>query len=58
MQEYRIFILGPDGHIRGRYEFPAPDDKAAREHAKQMVDGHDIERWERGRKITELRSRV
>jgi hypothetical protein len=56
MQEYRIFILGPDGHIMDRYEFRAPDDNAAKEHAKQMVDGHDIELWERARKIAELRS--
>jgi hypothetical protein len=56
MQEYRIFILGPDGHIMDRYEFRAPDDNAAKEHATQMVDGHDIELWGRARKIAELRS--
>ncbi|MGY3611038.1 MULTISPECIES: hypothetical protein [unclassified Bradyrhizobium] len=54
MQEYRIFILGPDGHIMDRYEFLAPNDDAAKERAKQMMDGHDIELWERGRKMAEL----
>ncbi|RZN30541.1 hypothetical protein CWO90_19920 [Bradyrhizobium sp. Leo121] len=57
MQEYRIFVLGRDGRIMDRHEFLAPDDNAAQERAKQMVDGHDIELWERARKIAELRSK-
>jgi hypothetical protein len=51
MQEYRAYIIGPDGHIQQRVDFECVDDAAAQEHAKQLVDGHDIELWQRDRKI-------
>jgi hypothetical protein len=28
-----------------------PNDEAAKEKAKQLVDGHDVELWQLGRKI-------
>lgn len=51
---YRAYILDHNGHIMGVREIDAPDDDAAIEKAKQYVDGHDFELWERGRLITRL----
>jgi hypothetical protein len=51
MQEYRAYILGPDGHIQSRVDIRCTDEKTARERAEQLVDGHDIEPWQRDRLI-------
>lgn len=56
MHEYRIYPLGAEGHIVDRAKFVAEDDENAREHAKQYVDGHDIELWHQGRKILEFKA--
>jgi hypothetical protein len=42
---------GPDGHVRGRVDLQCKDDAAAKERAKQLVDGHDIELWQLDPKI-------
>jgi hypothetical protein len=34
------------------FELECADDTEAKERAKQLVDGHDIELWQRDRKIT------
>jgi hypothetical protein len=54
--DYRIYTLDEDGHISSGKDFVFDDDKAAIEHAKQLVDGHDIELWQADRKITTLKS--
>jgi hypothetical protein len=51
MPDYRAFIIGPDGHVQGRVDLRCKDDAAAKERAKQLVDGHDIELWQLDRKI-------
>ena len=51
MQEYRAYLLGPDGHIQGRVDFHCADDEEAKERAKALVNGHGIELWQRGRRI-------
>ena len=40
--EYRAYIIGPDGHIQERIELLCADDNAAKERAKALVDGHDV----------------
>ena len=50
MQEYRAYILGPDGHVQRRIDLVA-DENTAKEQAKQLVDGHDVELWQSDRKI-------
>ena len=57
MRDYRAFIMGPDGHIKDRFEFWAEDDEKAKECAKQFVDGHDVELWHQAQKIAEFRSK-
>ena len=51
MQDYRAYILGPDGHIQSRVDIVCEDDEAAKERAKQLVDGHDVELWQSARHI-------
>jgi len=46
MQEYRAYILGSDGHIQSRVDLVCADERAAKEQAKQLVDGHDVELWQ------------
>jgi hypothetical protein len=57
MQDYRAYIMGPDGHVKDRIEFWSEDDDAAKAHAEQYVDGHDIEVWHRDKKIAELKAK-
>jgi hypothetical protein len=51
MHEYRAYIIGPDGPIQSRVDLVCADEDTAIEHAKQLVDGHDVELWELDRKI-------
>jgi hypothetical protein len=45
------FLLKEDGHVIHRLDLLCPDDEAAKVRAKQLVDGHDVELWERARHI-------
>ena len=56
MAEYRAFIIGIDGLFLRAIELVCPDDDSATEYAKQLVDGHDIELWQRDRKITAFKA--
>jgi hypothetical protein len=55
--DYRAYILGIDGH---RFVFVKDflsnhlDDAAALTAAKKLIDGHDIEVWDRGRLVARL----
>jgi hypothetical protein len=51
MPEYRVYIIGSDGHFRDSVALECADDSEATEKAKQLVDGHDVELWQRDRKI-------
>ena len=51
MPEYRAYIIGPDGHFHSSVALECLDDEAAAEQAKQLVDGHDVELWQRARKV-------
>jgi hypothetical protein len=51
MAEYRAYILTPDDHIIKGVDLFCPDDEAAKEKAKQLVNGHDVELWQLGRKV-------
>lgn len=47
MRAYRFYKIGNDGHIDGpASDHALPDDHAAVNEAKQLVNGHDIEIWE------------
>jgi hypothetical protein len=51
MAEYRAYILAPDDHVINAVDLFCPNDEAAKEKAKQLVNGHDVELWQLGRKI-------
>jgi hypothetical protein len=49
--DYRAYIIGVKGRIINFVVLDCPDDAAAMESAKQLVDGHDVELWQLGRKV-------
>jgi hypothetical protein len=51
VQDYRAYILGPDGRVHERVDLPCDDDGEAIRLAKQLVDGRDVELWQLNRKI-------
>jgi len=52
MHYYRAYIMGRDGHILRPVDLHCENDDAAKEKARQLVDGHDVELWQRDRKIS------
>jgi hypothetical protein len=51
MPDYRAYLIGSDGHFWKSIALDVPDEAAAIAAAKQLVDGHDVELWQRDRKI-------
>jgi hypothetical protein len=51
MPEYRAYIVGSDGHFHSSVPLECADDDVAMKKAKQLVDGHDVELWQRTRKV-------
>jgi hypothetical protein len=51
MPVYRAYIIGIDGHrfVRAELFGNHPDDAAAIAAAKKLIDGHDVELWDRSR---------
>ena len=54
MPEYRVYVIGSDGHFRSSLELECADDDEAMEQAKMLVDGHDVELWQRARKVAKF----
>ena len=52
MDHYRAYIMGHDGHILRPVELVCENDEAAKEQARKLVDGHDVELWQLDRKIS------
>jgi len=53
--DYRVFVLGSDGHVRFRHDMRGATEEEAKKRAKQLMDGHDVERWHLERKIETFR---
>jgi hypothetical protein len=51
MPEYRAYIIDSDGHFQSIVSLICPDDETAKDQAKQLVDGHDVELWQYARKV-------
>jgi hypothetical protein len=51
MAEYRAYIIGADGRFLRAVELVCPDDDSAKEYARQLVDGHDVELWQGDRHV-------
>ena|SRR5579872_6175343 len=57
MRDYRAYILGIDGHrfIKVKdFLSDHPDDAAALNAARRLIDGHDAELWNCGRLVARL----
>jgi hypothetical protein len=57
MSDYRVYVIGSDGHFMRAIQLDCQDDNAAIESAKQFIDGHDIELWQRDRRIARFDTR-
>jgi hypothetical protein len=51
MSDYRIYVIGDGDRITKRIDFLCEADDAAIETAKQYIDRHDVELWQRDRRI-------
>ena len=43
MEDYRVYVIGPDGHIINRIDIRPLDQEEARRLAKAAVDRHAVE---------------
>jgi hypothetical protein len=55
MPHYRAYLVGSDGHFVKSVDLSCENDDAAKEYAKQLVDGHDVELWQQERKVALLK---
>jgi hypothetical protein len=55
MRDYRALELGPDGHSTSQFDFLAQDDEAAKEQARWVAPGEDVELWRHDRKVAQWR---
>ena len=58
MPDYRAYLIGSDGHFYKSVVLDEPDEAAAIAAAKQLVDGHDVELWQRDRKIAKFERNI
>ena len=54
VNEYRAYVVGTDGHFVSFRAFRCANDSEAVTWAKQLVDGHDVELWNRERFVKRL----
>jgi hypothetical protein len=47
MPDYRAYIIGPDGEFQESVPLDCADDNVAMMKAKQLLDGHHVELWQR-----------
>jgi hypothetical protein len=57
MPEYRAYIIGSDGHFVSSVPLECADDAVATKQAERLVDGQDIELWQRDRKVARFEHR-
>jgi hypothetical protein len=57
MPGYRAYIIGRDGHFTKAIALDCADDDAAIESAKQLINGYDVELWQRDRRIARFDTR-
>lgn len=45
MPQYRVYILDDQGQVNGVLNLDLTDDVSAREHARELAEGHEVELW-------------
>jgi hypothetical protein len=51
MADYRVYLVGEDGHFYEAVPMTCSDDAEAIERAQQLAIGQDVELWQLDRKI-------
>ncbi|WP_035994520.1 hypothetical protein [Bradyrhizobium sp. WSM1253] len=51
MHRYQAYVLDQGGRIQMRVDLVCEGVETAKEKAKQLVDGHDVELWDGDRKV-------
>lgn len=54
---YRVYTFEHNRHIAARAEIDCANDEDATDKAKQLLDGHDIEVWEKDRFVAFFKSK-
>jgi hypothetical protein len=55
MPDYRFYKIGDDGHVAGPPEnIELPNDGAAMQEAKKLINGQDVEVWQGARLVAYL----
>jgi hypothetical protein len=57
MEEYRAYLIGPDGLIVSRIDVLCEDEKTAIERARELADNCVVELWKGDRKVGEYPAR-
>jgi hypothetical protein len=57
MPDYSVYILNSAGHFINFVALDCADDDDAEKQARQLVDGHAVELWQRARKIAKFDSK-
>jgi hypothetical protein len=54
MPDYRAYVLNSDNSFKTVTTFRCEDDDTAIAEATKLLDGRDIELWDKGRKVATL----
>lgn len=57
MEEYRAYLMGPEGYVMSRVDLICEDEETARERAQQLAQDRVVELWQGPRKIAEYHPR-
>ena len=55
LHAYRVYLVGPDGHIINRVDLLVHDDASAKECARGLLNNTPVELWDGDRKIAEFK---
>ena len=55
MPEYRAYLIDDEGHIKASTLVSATGDAGAMDRARRLTDDHDVEVWDRDRRIGTLK---
>jgi hypothetical protein len=56
--DYRADIIDVDGRVVRAIDLVCPADEVAKEHARSLVDGHDVELWYGSRMVAKFRAKA
>jgi hypothetical protein len=54
MPDYRVYVLNPDNSFKSVRTMSCDSDDIAIDEATKLLDGHDLELWDQGRKVATL----